>query len=145
MVMAVGFGALCLEMPMLRQVIQIVGTLYLLYLSFQIATSHMRMRKKVMHQPLTFMHAFLFQWVNPKAWVMMMSAISAYTSFSGPNPYLELFIIVVTRFFMITMCCGLWVVGGSKLKSFFTNDRYQAWFNYGMGALLALSVIPLLF
>ena len=48
-------------------------------------------------KPFTFLQAAGFQWVNPKAWVMAVGAITAYTSTSGYF-YLEIALIALTFF-----------------------------------------------
>lgn len=142
---AVGMGTVFLIYPWLKQVIQVTGAVYLLYLACQIATAHTKVNKKKMVKPLSFMQSFLFQWVNPKAWAGWLSAVSAYASNAGDRETLELVIMTGTRFFVILLSCGMWYLGGAALKKLLKNDKHQACFNYVMGALLALSVLPLFF
>jgi threonine/homoserine/homoserine lactone efflux protein len=145
LVIGLGLGAVFLQYPELHHVIKIAGSIYMLYLSWKIATSHTKVQGKKMAEPVSFIEAALFQWVNPKCWVMGVSAMSTYTSVTSAHAYLEVFIITLTYCIVFIPCGGLWIFGGVKLKNLFKNDRYQAWFNYTMGGLLALSVIPMLF
>jgi threonine/homoserine/homoserine lactone efflux protein len=57
---------------------------YLLYLAWKIATSS-AMSDDIdgKRKPMTFLAAAVFQWVNPKAWVMALGAITTYTPAEG--------------------------------------------------------------
>ena len=80
-----GLGFLFTSFPLLQVALKILGSLYMLYLALRIATSRSFNQKgdQASHKqsrPMTFMEAALFQWVNPKAWVMAISSMSLYTN-----------------------------------------------------------------
>jgi threonine/homoserine/homoserine lactone efflux protein len=140
LMLGLGLGALFTRYELLHYIIKFLGGAYMLYLAYRIATSHNKVQSKHLPRPLSFMQAFLFQWINPKAWVVGVSSMSTYTSVEGGNQYMEIFIIVATYFVVLIPCFGVWAVSGSKLRKFLSNDRYRALFNYTMGGFLALSV-----
>ena len=81
MIICVGLGIMSLfkQWPILHQLIQIIGVLYLAYLAFKIATMPINSKLNNNAKPMSFLQAALFQWVNPKAWVMSVSAIVAFS------------------------------------------------------------------
>lgn len=141
---ALGLGSVFSHFPLLHQIIKIIGAIYLLYLAWKIATSHSKIKNDKVPKPLSFLQAALFQWVNPKAWVMAIGAVAAYTTPQG-NIYQQIIIISATFFLVSFPCVGVWMFFGSGLKYFLKNDRHQRLFNYTMGFLLALSVLLIFF
>ena len=64
----------------IHNAIKFLGLSYLLYLAYRIATSAPDSLEGGRSRPLSFFEAALFQWINPKAWMMGISAIGTYTS-----------------------------------------------------------------
>ncbi len=144
MFLAVGFGfTFFLEQtPSLYAVIKILGILYLLYLAWLIASSAPSSLDSDAAAPFTFFQAALFQWVNPKAWMMGTGAIAA---FSNADAALggQIFIMAFVFMLMAIPSAGVWLVLGSWLKRFFRNARYLIIFNRTMAIILVLSVAPI--
>jgi len=138
-VVGVGFGAVFIRFPIIHEFIKYLGAAYLLYLAWKIACSHNQMTGKQRAKPLTFLQASLFQWVNPKAWVMAVGSISAYTK-PELNMYLQVLVISVTFLVVCFPNIGIWMVFGAGLKRFLKHDNHQKIFNYCMGLLLVISV-----
>ena len=89
MVMAVGFGlgTVFEAYPVLYTILRYVGAAYLLYLAWKIATSGPAGNDpEGRGKPLSYWGAAAFQWVNPKAWVMAVGAISTYTRCRATSP-----------------------------------------------------------
>jgi threonine/homoserine/homoserine lactone efflux protein len=123
-------------------ILRVIGGLYLLYLAFKIATMTVNTADKAREQPLSFIQAALFQWVNPKAWVMCLSAIPAFTSTT--KPMLPQVAVIAATFCVIGLASvGSWLVAGSQLQVLLTRPRQQRVFNVTMGALLVVSIIPM--
>ena len=61
------------------ELFEVLSVAYLLYLAYKIATSSKATKGvKGDAKPMTFIQAVMFQWVNPKAWTMALTAISVY-------------------------------------------------------------------
>ena len=78
-IVGVGLGPLFARYPQIYTGLRWVGGLYMLWLAWKIANSGPVGHEKSARQPMTFIKAVLFQWVNPKGWAMMVSAIATYT------------------------------------------------------------------
>ena len=89
------------------------------------------------------MQAVLFQWVNPKAWIMAMGAVAAYTTIDG-NILTEVTLISIIYMLAVFPCVGCWLFFGSRLQLLIKNPRQQRAFNIVMALLLVSSVLPML-
>ncbi|MGK0376012.1 MAG: threonine/homoserine/homoserine lactone efflux protein [Arenicella sp.] len=145
MFLAVGFGLgyLFERFELLHEFIQVSGILYLLYLSWRIATAApANLEGGQSSKPLSFVQAALFQWVNPKAWIMGTSAIAAYTTV-GADINLQILLVGLVFFLMTFPSAGVWMMFGAGLKKILADLRHQKVFNLTMALVLAASVAPI--
>jgi threonine/homoserine/homoserine lactone efflux protein len=145
MVIAIGLGFSVVfnAYPLLHNAINVIGIIYLLYLAWLIASAKPTKIRTDATKPLSFIQAVLFQWVNPKAWVMATGAISAYTSSDGDILGHVLFIAFA---FSITagISVGIWLVFGAGLKHYLDNPLHYRVFNIVMAMLLVGSMSPVI-
>lgn len=138
-----GFSIVFEKFPILHEVIKILGLVYLLYLSWLIANASPDKLESKESKPFTFLQAALFQWVNPKAWVVATSSISAYTTLEG-NIYSQVLIIAIAFFFAAIIATSTWLVFGKGIKQILQSAKQQRIFNISMAALLVASVFPVI-
>lgn len=139
-----GFGFVFEKFPLLHEVIKIAGIFYLLYLSWIIANSAPKELAGGKSKPISFFQAVLFQWINPKAWIMATSAVAAYTNSSGDIYSQVLFIGAI--FMLVTFpCIGVWLFFGIKLKRLLQSPSQQQLFNRLMATLLVISILPIVY
>lgn len=143
MVAAIGFGLgnLFIAFPQIYLVIKVVGIAYLLYLAWKIARSSMPDVQVESNKPLTFIQAVLFQWVNPKAWVMAIGAIASFTT--SEKMISQILVIVATYAIVGGMCIAVWLCAGAAMKRFLQNEKQLKVFNIMMALLLVVSVVPM--
>jgi threonine/homoserine/homoserine lactone efflux protein len=128
------------RMPGLFTALHIVATLYLLWLAWRIATSTGPHGTGARARPFGALDAAGFQWVNPKAWAMVLGAV---TSFARPDHLL----VDVPSIALVLMaiglpCIALWAGSGQLLSRFLADPRALRVFNFGMAALLVASIWP---
>ncbi|MDC5841945.1 LysE family translocator [Vibrio europaeus] len=141
LLVGLGFGQLFNLFPQLELVIKTIGTAYLLYLAWQIAQSGEVSASGGQSKPLSFMKGALFQWVNGKAWVVAIGAISAFTTIG--DTYMSQNLTIAMTFFVASFpCVGLWLMFGSLLSRYLQKPSYLRLFNLTMSILLAISVLP---
>ncbi|RMU32768.1 Amino acid transporter LysE [Pseudomonas avellanae] len=144
LVLAVGFGlgSVFKAWPILYTVLRYVGAAYLLYLAWKIATSGPAAENvDSQGKPFSFMSAALFQWVNPKAWIMAIGAISTYTPMQG---YFYNVVVISAVFALINLpSVGIWAGFGSLLRNILRDPLGLRIFNGVMAALLVASLYPL--
>jgi len=145
MVAVVGFGlgALFEQYPSIYIYIKISGISYLLYLAWKIANAGNSSASSKIRQPLTFIQAATFQWLNPKAWVIAIGALAAFTT--PENVTQSVVAIILIYFVMGFICMALWLKLGQGLQQFLRGGKRIHYFNITMAVLLALSVIPMAF
>ena len=148
MIAAIGFGlgALFEALPTLQLALKIFAVGYLAYLAWRIATAPPMQAVNDSAQPtngrpFSFMQAALFQWVNPKAWAMGLTAISVYVPLD--NPVLGVLFVVVVFVAINVPCVSSWAFAGQQMRRFLQNPRFQRGFNLLCASLLIASLYPM--
>jgi threonine/homoserine/homoserine lactone efflux protein len=145
MVIVIGFGfsIVFVRYPLFNEIIKIFGVIYLLYLAWLIASSSPVSLEGRKSKPLSFTQAALFQWVNPKAWVVATGAVSAYTSVSS-DMYAQVIFIALAFLIVAIPSLGTWLIFGVGIKKYLKSTKHQKIFNLAMALLLIVSVLPVL-
>jgi threonine/homoserine/homoserine lactone efflux protein len=91
---------------------------------------------------MTFLQAAAFQWVNPKAWIMAVTAIAIYTN--PQAPFLSMLLITVAFAVVNLPSVSVWAGFGTALRGFLADSARLKWFNIAMGVLLAATLWPML-
>jgi threonine/homoserine/homoserine lactone efflux protein len=142
-ILALGLGAVFLAEPRLQLALKVVGVAYMLWLAFKIATASGINDGHITGKPLTFMQAAAFQWVNPKAWMMILGAISVYGP-PGYSPVEKALYLSVVMLLAGSAPTQIWTAFGVGIRRFLQNPRALKAFNFTMAALLVLSLFPML-
>ena len=144
MVALVGLGlaGVFRAVPLLEAAMRAASFVYLLYLACKIAWAGVPSDGvEASGRPMTFLAAAAFQWVNPKAWAMALTAIAAY----APERTLHAVVLVAIVFGAINLpSVGVWAVIGQALRRFLSDPRRLHAFNVVMAVLLVISVVPVL-
>jgi threonine/homoserine/homoserine lactone efflux protein len=147
MVLLVGIGMTGLfeTMPALHQALRAISIVYLLYLTWKIATAPCRLDggPTGASKPMNFMQAALFQWVNPKAWTMAITAVTVYVP--SHEPWLALLVTAAIFGVVNLPCVGLWAALGSRLRFVLSNPLRFRVFNLTAAATLVGTLYPFLF
>ncbi len=144
LLIAVGFGlgALIQTFPVMHLVLKVLGGGYLLYLAWRIAMSRSMGKAGNSARPMTFLEAAAFQWVNPKAWMMAVTAMAIYTN---PENHSVSVLLVGVAFSLVNLpSVSVWAGFGVALRGFLADPVRLKWFNIAMGVALALTLIPML-
>jgi threonine/homoserine/homoserine lactone efflux protein len=129
--------------PPLFTGLKVAGGLYMLWLAWKIALSGpIGEAGAARGAPMTFIGAALFQWVNPKAWMMGLTAVATYVMVD--NLMLNCLIIASVFALLTFPCVALWAGFGVGLKHVLDNPQTLRTFNIVMAALLVLSLWPAL-
>ncbi len=143
MVVLVGLGLVQLfdAFPVTYTALKIFSVLYLLYLAWKIANAAPPKAQDGAGTPFTFIQAALFQWVNPKAWAMALTAVSVY----APSQSVAGIILVAAVFGAVNLpSVAAWVTLGQQMRRFLTTASRLRAFNWIMAALLLASLYPVL-
>ena len=149
---ALGFGVMIVmigmvllnvfeRLPVLHLLLKIAGAAYMIWLAWKIATAVPAGTAKVDGKPFSFLQAAAFQWVNPKAWAMALTAITVYV---GDAATVWLAAAALMFAFVNLPSVSLWTVAGQQLQRVLTDPRRLRIYNWTMATLLIASLYPVL-
>jgi threonine/homoserine/homoserine lactone efflux protein len=137
----VGLAGLFQTYPLAVTVLEVVSVVYMLWLAWKIAHAAAPRDRQAGGTPMTFLQAAAFQWVNPKAWAMALTAVTVH----APDRSLWAVALVALIFGAINLpSVSLWTLIGQQLRRVLTNARRLTVFNWTMAGLLVLSLAPVL-
>ena len=133
-----GVAQVVLALPELRLGLQLAGTAYMLWLALTLLRAGGGMAGR---RPMFgFWKGAAFQFVNPKAWMLSLAAVSIYLPAQAGLTAL------------LAMCVTVWLVGspaniawawaGTRLQGLLGHPARMRAFNGVMALLLVLSVLP---
>lgn len=146
LVLAVGVGLAGLfnVFPWFYGILKWAGAAYLLYLAWKIAHAGSLESGQTENRagPMNFWSAAAFQWINPKAWIMALGAFSTYIPVTDG---FGVVLLAAAVFAVINLpSVGMWALCGARVRHLLKVERNLRIFNYGMAALLVLSLYPML-
>jgi len=140
--MGIGLGGIFDKLPLLYVILKYVSALYLLWLAWKIATSGTGASRIGSARPFGFLQAAGFQWVNPKAWVMAVSIVSAYTP--RQDFLFNLLVACLVCLIVNLPTVSFWAGFGAVMRRWLTRPVILRGFNVGMALLLVASLYPLM-
>ena len=137
-----GIGVVFTTFPMVYQVLKYIGFAYIVYLAYLIVMSTAK-SETAESKYIGFWKSTSFQFVNPKAWIVLAS-------------YMATFVPVEAGWFDAVLTCAvfliatfpgalIWAVSGQLLRNWLGDPRRRRVFNVTSAILLVLSMIPVLF
>lgn len=140
-ILGLGLAAMFHAWPPAMTGLKLASAAYMLWLAWKIAHAAAPGEGKEAAQPMTFLQAAAFQWVNPKAWAMALTAVSAYVAV----PSVAAYAAVAGVFALVNLpSITLWVVAGQVVRGWLTGPGKLRAFNWTMAVLLVLSLWPTL-
>jgi len=146
MIVLVGAGlAQVFELyPVAHTILKYASCAYLVWLAWKIATSAPPGTKgEGKSDPMTFIQAALFQWVNPKAWTMALTAVSAYTL--PADPIVSLLVVAAVFGAVNLPSVSSWTLMGAQLRRFLSDPVKLRVFNVTMALILVATLYPVVF
>lgn len=141
LLVGLGLNELFSQNPFITQVLKYLGTAFLLYMAYQIATAQpTNLSAQTQEQKPSFLAGALAQWLNPKAWLVSMSGISVFVTANSPS-LLYLMIFCIVSFCMCFTGVGTWAALGHLIRHYLSNQSRQIYLNRLMGVLLSMTVV----
>ena len=137
-----GFTKLFLAYPQIQLYMKILCFLYLIYLSWKMIGSFSLVQKQT-GRPLKIYEAFLFQFINPKAWSIAVAVASGFFP-SEENIILGLLFVTITAAIICFPTISLWALFGSSLRKFVKNIVVKKIIEYILAIMLILTGIFIL-
>jgi len=137
-IVGLGLFGLFHAWPASFTLLKIVSVLYTLWLAWKIARAGEPSTSANMDaRPMSFIQAVAFQWVNPKAWSMALSAVALF----APDERLQSILLIAATFGILGIASsGSWTLMGLSIRRWLSSRKRLLAFNYGMAALLVGSI-----
>ena len=135
---AAGIAALVAAVPGIAVAMKVLGSIYLLYLAWQIARARGLTHDSIA-RPLTLREAAAFQAVNPKAWIFALSAITTFRP-AGLAIVPGSLLVAGTMAVVIVPTAMVWVVGGGFAGRLLEGRRSHQAVDLALALLLVATV-----
>jgi threonine/homoserine/homoserine lactone efflux protein len=137
-----GLDAIFTRWPNLQTVLRWAGAAYLVYLGWKLLRAGEASAKDQTHKPLTFLEGAAFQFLNPKAWVMTLTAAAMFLprdlGFLTGCAYMVAVMAIINL-----PCITVWALFGSSLRGFLAKPSGRVVFNAAMALALAVTGIAM--
>ena len=137
-----GLGNLFLKFPEIQFYMKIICFFYLLYLGWTIIGSFSVIKKET-GRPLKFYEAAAFQFINPKAWTIAVTVVSAFFP-SEENFLIATAFLTITAALVCFPSICVWAVFGNSLRLFIKNNKTKKIIEYILAILLVLTAVVIL-
>ncbi|MBR2534767.1 MAG: LysE family translocator [Hyphomicrobium sp.] len=138
---AMGVGQIFAAEPRLYAALQVFSVVYMLWLAWKIANAG-DAKGDASREPLTFLQAALFQWINPKG---VAIAIAAAANFLKPESLAyDLPVMLALILFVSLTSASTWALFGQGVSGLLGSARRRQVFNWTMAVLLVASLWPLI-
>ena len=139
-----GLGSLFVEFPFLLNLLKYVGASYLLYLAWRMFGSLNIRIEENKSSPLKYYEAILFQFVNPKAWVICITAVSLFYP-EKENIFIGTLFMVLMSTIINIPSISIWAFGGSIIRKYLSNDKLKKIIELLLAVLLIGTAISIIF
>lgn len=142
---ALGLGSLFQHFPLAQKILKICGSIYILYLAVKIAIPSKKVQKDgdLFDKPMHMLQGALFQYLNPKAYIMTITAMSVYP-LKGEMYFRSSLFILLSFLIICPISISMWAGFGSLLKKVMKDGKYARRVNLLLGGITALSVVFIL-
>jgi threonine/homoserine/homoserine lactone efflux protein len=139
---ALGIGHVFSLFPQLYAVLKVISIAYLLWLAWRIGTAGAT--DPIVSdeaRPMTFTEAALFQWVNPKGWMVCLSVAANYVA--PDNVWADVAVLATVFFGVSVISASSWAFFGASLRPLLRNETSMRVFNIAMAIALVASLWPI--
>ncbi|HEX3440392.1 MAG TPA: LysE family translocator [Pseudolabrys sp.] len=139
---AAGLGLIFAALPGLHIVLKVAGAVYMLWLAWKVANAKPAGEEGgLLARPMTFLQAAAFQWMNPKAVIAALSAIALYMR--PGHEVFDLAVMLIVFGVSTILAVATWAGFGVALRRYLRDPVHARVFNAAMGALLVVSIAPM--
>jgi len=136
---AAGIAALVTAVPALGVAMRVAGSAYLVFLAWQIARSG-SLRAGSAARPMSLLEATAFQWVNPKAWIFALGAVTTFRP-QDIDPIVGAILVAGVMMAVIVPCASLWAAFGNALGSLLERERTRRVVSVVLAVLVLATIV----
>lgn len=134
-----GLGELFAAFPSLKQVLKFAAAAYFLWMAWHLLGLKIG-DQQGRSRPMRAVEAGLFQWINPKAWAMAVSFVSAFVV-AGEGRYVSIALLTLATFLLSPFSSLTWIFFGRELKRFLTRTGLERYLGAVLAALMVSAVV----
>ena len=134
-----GLGSVFQKYPNIQFYLKWICFFYLLYLGWKIIGSFST-NDKDSGRPLRLYEASLFQFINPKAWVVALTAATAFYP-SQESFFIATSFVAITAPIVCFPSICIWALFGASIKTLIKNTKTKKIVEYLLALLLVLTAI----
>ena len=138
-----GLGSLFTTFPILLDILRFIGAAYILYLAYKMFGSLNITSSENKSRPLKYYEAILFQFINPKAWVICITAVSLFYP-EKENLFVGTFFMVIMSTVINIPSISVWAFGGSVIRHYLSNSIVKKIIEWILALLLLGTAISVL-
>jgi threonine/homoserine/homoserine lactone efflux protein len=142
-IIGAGVGTAMSISPLVEVGMRLASGAWMVWVAWSLARSSDAGSDASRLRPMTFIEGALFQWVNPKGWVLALSSMALFTK-SG-DLIADIAIIVAVYVATCIPSSSIWTAFGVSLRQFLAVPWRLRAFNISMAVLLLASTLPLIF
>jgi len=136
-----GLGTLFTQAPVLQEILRVLGSAYLLWLAYKLLNfSVMGDSSEGSGKPFTLLQATAFQYVNPKAWIMVISANASFSLADG-DYWVSVAMITLAFVLIGTPSIMMWAGFGQYIKKYLNSPKNLRYFNVCMTLLTVYCIV----
>jgi threonine/homoserine/homoserine lactone efflux protein len=139
-----GLGSAVFGHPEILKSLKWIGAVVLCWLAWKVATARHGGGGAARARPIGLVGAAVFQWVNPKSWLVSASAAATFFDAAGAGPLAESAALAILFFMAAVPSCLPWLACGAVLQRILRSERAFRIFNVAMGLVMAASVLLIL-
>lgn len=138
LLVGLGLGEVFEAFPALKLVLKYAAAVYFLWMAFTLLGLRLHQAGGT-ERPLRVYEAALFQWINPKGWVMAVS-LAALVVEAGPNRLLTILLLTLGCLLLAPFSSGLWMVFGQQLESLLRRTGSERFLGIALALLMVIAV-----
>jgi threonine/homoserine/homoserine lactone efflux protein len=143
LISGLGVGTIVTSVPAAALALKLFGSAYLLYLAWVMRRAFVDVsRRDSSARPIRFHEAAIFQFANPKAWIMSLSAVSVFVA-DASDPWLALGATVIGFVIVTLPCAAVWITLGVAAGRTLIGERYRGIFGAVILALMVYTVVAI--
>lgn len=139
---AYGVGVLLMSVPAVGWLLKLFGTAYLLYLAWNLRINKIEDGSGSNNRPFSFLHAALFQFINPKAWIMTITAGSLFLP-PADSQIVSIALLCLVFGIVGAPSSGSWAIIGVVIKRYLADPFWQRWYSRTMVVLTIYTAVAI--
>jgi len=138
-----GVGEIITQSQTLGLILKIVGSIWLFYLAIVLSklNSDIKAEKPV---KLTFIQAYLMQFINPKAWIVAITGAGAFMPNLG-SIHLNVFVLALSFNIVGAPCMFVWIKFGDLISKLIKSEKSSRILGYTLFGLMMVSIVMIWF